>query len=120
MHKTLSIGHSTNRPRELRGPNTLDWALADATAKPMQLVLLLHKRKGIVRLVGLQRTRWAWWRNDTIIWLTCFATLLSRCQLSATVVRWSPLVGQGATRIKLCSGFRQAAIFSILDTSVGR
>ena len=67
MHKTLSIGHSTNRPRELRGPNTLDWALADATAKPMQLVLLLHKRKGIVRLVGLQRTRWAWWRNDTII-----------------------------------------------------
>ena len=39
----------------------LDRALADATVKRMRDVLLLLKRKGIVRLVGLQRARSAQW-----------------------------------------------------------
>jgi hypothetical protein len=39
----------------------LDRALADVTVKRMRDVLLLHKRKGIVRLVGLQRARSAKW-----------------------------------------------------------
>jgi hypothetical protein len=35
----------------------LDRALADATVKRMRDVLLLLKRKGVTRLVGLQRAR---------------------------------------------------------------
>jgi hypothetical protein len=44
-----------------KGLDPLDRALADATVKRMRDVLLLHKRKGIVRLVGLQRARSARW-----------------------------------------------------------
>jgi hypothetical protein len=44
-----------------KGLDPLDRALADATVKRMRFVLLLHKRKGIVRLVGLQRARSAKW-----------------------------------------------------------
>jgi hypothetical protein len=39
----------------------MDRALADATVKRMRFVLLLHKRKGIARLVGLQWARSARW-----------------------------------------------------------
>jgi hypothetical protein len=45
----------------MKGLDPLDRALADATVKRMRFVLLLHKRKGIVRLVGLQRARRAKW-----------------------------------------------------------
>ena len=44
-----------------KGLDPLDRALADATVKRMRDALLLHKRKGIVRLVGLQRARSAKW-----------------------------------------------------------
>jgi hypothetical protein len=44
-----------------KGLEVQDRALADATVKRMRDVLLLHKRKGIVRLVGLQRARSAKW-----------------------------------------------------------
>jgi hypothetical protein len=44
-----------------KGLDPLDRHLADATVKRARDVLLLHKRKGIVRLVGLQRARTARW-----------------------------------------------------------
>jgi hypothetical protein len=44
-----------------KGLDLMDRALADATVKRMRFVLLLHRRKGIVRLVGLQRARSAKW-----------------------------------------------------------
>jgi hypothetical protein len=43
-----------------KGLDPLDRALADATVKRMRDVLLL-KRKGITRLVGLRRARSARW-----------------------------------------------------------
>ena len=39
----------------------LDCALADATVKRTRDCLLPHKRKGVVRLVGLQRASSARW-----------------------------------------------------------
>jgi hypothetical protein len=44
-----------------KGLDPLDRALADVTVKRMRDVLLLHKRKGIVRLVRFQRARSARW-----------------------------------------------------------
>jgi hypothetical protein len=44
-----------------KGLDPLDRALADATVKRMGDVLLLLKRKGVTRLVGLQRARSARW-----------------------------------------------------------
>jgi hypothetical protein len=44
-----------------KGLDPMDRALADATVKRLRFVLLLHKRKGIVRLVGLRRARSARW-----------------------------------------------------------
>jgi hypothetical protein len=44
-----------------KGLDPLDHSLADATVKRVRDVMLLHKRKGIVRLVGLQRARSARW-----------------------------------------------------------
>ena len=44
-----------------KGLDPLDRALADATVKRARDVLLLLKRKGVVRLVGLQRARSARW-----------------------------------------------------------
>jgi hypothetical protein len=46
---------------QTEGLDPMDRALADAVVKRMRFVLLLHKRKGIVRLVGLQRARSARW-----------------------------------------------------------
>ena len=67
----LSILRASEQPMHVReitaailtakGRDPLDRALADATVKRMRDVLLLHKRKGIVRLVGLQRARSARW-----------------------------------------------------------
>jgi hypothetical protein len=60
-------GHLT-RAREVtavvlaaKSLDPLDHALAEATVKRTRDVLLLCRRKGIVRLVGLQRTRSARW-----------------------------------------------------------
>jgi hypothetical protein len=44
-----------------KGLDPMDRALADATVKRLRFVLLLHKRTGIVRLLGLQRARSARW-----------------------------------------------------------
>jgi hypothetical protein len=40
-----------------KGLDPLDRALADVTVKRMRDVLLLLKRKGVTRLVGMQRAR---------------------------------------------------------------
>ncbi len=44
-----------------KGLDPLDRSLADATVKRSRDVLLLSKRKGVVRLVGLQRARSSRW-----------------------------------------------------------
>jgi hypothetical protein len=44
-----------------KGLDPLELPLADATVKRMRDVLLLLKRKGVTRLVGLQRARSARW-----------------------------------------------------------
>jgi hypothetical protein len=50
----LCAGNQASRPRG-------GMAIADATVKRARDALLLHKRKGIVRLVGLQHARSARW-----------------------------------------------------------
>jgi hypothetical protein len=67
----LNVLRAAGRPMHVReitatvlvgkGLDPLDRALADLTVKRMRFVLLLHERKGIVRLVGLQRARSAKW-----------------------------------------------------------
>jgi hypothetical protein len=67
----LNALRTTGRPTHVReiaaivlgckGLDSFDRALADATVKRTRDCLLLLKRKGVVRLVGLQRARSAQW-----------------------------------------------------------
>ena len=45
----------------MKGLDPMERPLADTTVNRLRFVLLLRKRKGIVRLVGLQRARSARW-----------------------------------------------------------
>ena len=51
---------------KVKGLDPLDSPPADATVKQALEALLLHKRKGIVQLVGAAHTKsvkWGWWRG---------------------------------------------------------
>jgi hypothetical protein len=61
MGRAMHVREITDMVLAGKDLDPLDRALADTTVKRMRDVLALHRRKGIVRLVGLQRARSAKW-----------------------------------------------------------